>query len=50
MELPSLVHPSLSHQEMEVRVEIDPLPKGLNGRDDPGHNVSPGHESEITSQ
>ena len=31
-----LIHAALGHQKMEVHVEIDPVPKGLDGGDDRG--------------
>jgi len=37
-----LVHPAFGHQKMEVRVGIDPVPEGLNGRDDSGHQLAAG--------
>jgi hypothetical protein len=37
-------------EEMEMRVDIDPVPKGLNGRDDPGLMSLPGREFQITGQ
>jgi hypothetical protein len=30
------VHPALSHQKMEVRVKIDPVPEGLDDGDNAG--------------
>ena len=36
MEYALLVHPALGHQEMEVGVEIYPVPEGLDGGDDAG--------------
>jgi hypothetical protein len=35
---------------MEVHVEIDPVPKGLDGGDDPGRKRAPGHNLEVTAQ
>jgi hypothetical protein len=35
---------------MEVHVEIDPVPKGLDGGDDPGRKPAPGHSLEVTAQ
>jgi hypothetical protein len=35
---------------MEVHVKIDPVPKGLNGGDDPGRKRAPGHNHEISGQ
>jgi hypothetical protein len=40
-----LVGPALGHQKMEVHVEIDPVPKGLDGGDDPGRKRAPGHNT-----
>ena len=40
-----LVHAALGHQKMEVHVEIDPVPKGLDGGDDPGRKRAPGHST-----
>ena len=45
-----LVHPALGHQEMEVRMDIDPVPKCLNGRDDSGHQLATGQNLEIPGQ
>src|SRR4030042_2763087 len=45
-----LVHPAFGHQKMEVRVGIDPVPEGLNGRDDSGHQLAPRDNLAITSQ
>jgi hypothetical protein len=42
MEEAGLVHSTLGHQEMEMGVKIDPVSKGLNGRDNPGHQLAPG--------
>jgi len=39
MELPSLIHSSLGHQEMKVGVKVDPGAEGLNGGDDPGMSL-----------
>ena len=50
MELPSLVHSALGHQQMEVRVEVDPVAKCLDGSNHSGHNVSACHEFEITDE
>jgi len=35
---------------MEVHVSIDPVPKGLDGGDDPGRKRAPGHNLEVTAQ
>ncbi len=50
VEGPGLVHSALGHQEMEMRVKIDPVAKGLNGRDDPGHDIARGDHFEITDE
>ena len=42
MEEPGLIHPALGHQEMEMRVEIYPVAKGLDGGDDPGPKLTSG--------
>jgi hypothetical protein len=42
MEDARLVHPAFGHQEMEVRVKIHPGSKGLDRRDDPGHQLAAG--------
>ena len=42
--------PTLGHQEMEVEVKINPVPKCLNGRDDSRHKLAPGCHLEITGQ
>jgi hypothetical protein len=34
MEDARLVHSTLGHQEMEVRMKIDPVPECLNGGDE----------------
>src|SRR4030042_842703 len=44
------VHPAFGHQKMEVGVGIDPVPEGLNGRDDSGHQLALGHGFEIAGQ
>jgi hypothetical protein len=31
-------------------VEIDPVPEGLDGGDDPGRKRTPGHNLEVTAQ
>jgi len=31
-------------------VSIDPVPKGLDGGDDPGRKRAPGHNLEVTAQ
>ncbi len=36
-----------NHQKMEVRVEIDPVAKGLNGGNHSGHQLAPGRNFEI---
>jgi hypothetical protein len=45
-----LVRSSLGHQEMEMGVKIYPVPVGLNGRDDSGHQLALGHGFEIAGQ
>jgi hypothetical protein len=50
MEETRLVHSALSHQEVEVRVKIDLVPKCLNGRDDPGHKLASGYNLAIAGQ
>jgi len=35
---------------MEMRMKIDPIPEGLNGRDDAGLNRSPGGRFEVPGQ
>ena len=35
MESSLLIRPALSHQAVEVRMKVDPVPEGLDGRDDP---------------
>ena len=47
---PGLIHSSFRYQEMEVGMEIDPVAKGLNGRDDPGHQLTPRGPREIAGQ
>jgi len=41
------LHPTAA---MEVGVKIDPVPEGLDGRDDAGHKCAPGHEFEVSGQ
>jgi hypothetical protein len=36
VEDPCPVHAAFGHQEMEVRVEVDPIPEGLDGGNDTG--------------
>ena len=31
-------------------MKIDPVPKGLDGGDDPGRKLAPGHSLEVTAQ
>ncbi len=50
MEDPGLVHSALGHQEMEMRVEVDPVAKGLDGGNDPGCECTPGYDLKITGQ
>jgi len=50
MENARLVHAALGHQKMEVHTKIDPVPKGLDGGDDPGRKRAPGHNLEATAQ
>ncbi|MCX6563162.1 MAG: hypothetical protein NTU60_06105 [Candidatus Aminicenantes bacterium] len=50
MEGTPLVHAALGHQVMERGVEINPVPKGLDGGDDPGRKRVPGHNLEVTAQ
>jgi hypothetical protein len=35
---------------MEMGVQINPVPKGLDGGYDPGRKRAPGHNLEVTSQ
>jgi hypothetical protein len=50
MEDARFVGPAFGHQKMEVHVEIDPVPEGLDGGDDPGRKRAPGHSLEVTAQ
>ena len=50
MEDARLVHAALGHQEMEVGVEVYPVPEGLDGRDDTGRKRAPGQAFEVTGQ
>jgi hypothetical protein len=50
MEDARLVHAALGHQVMEIGVEIDPVPKGLDSGDDPRRKCAPGHNLEVTAQ
>jgi hypothetical protein len=34
---------------MEVRVKIDPVSKGLDGRNNSGHKLAPGYKLEVAS-
>jgi len=36
VEDPGPVHAALGHQEMQVRVEVDPIAEGLDGDNDTG--------------
>jgi hypothetical protein len=45
-----LIHSALGHQEVQVRMTIDPVPKCLDGRDDSGSKLAPGYKREITGQ
>jgi hypothetical protein len=38
-----LVHSALGDQEMEVRMRIDAVAEGLNGRNDSGPKLAPGY-------
>jgi hypothetical protein len=37
------VYPALGHQKMQMRVEIDAVPEGLDDGDNPGLEDRPGH-------
>jgi hypothetical protein len=50
VESPGLVHSALGHQEMQMGVEIDPVAKCLNGRDDSGPKLTPRDSREITDE
>jgi hypothetical protein len=50
MEDARLVHAALGYQVMEMGMEINPVPKGLDGGDDPGRKRAPGHNLEVTAQ
>jgi hypothetical protein len=43
MEEARLIYSVLGHQEMQTGVKIDPVAKCLDGRDNSGHQLSPGH-------
>ena len=45
-----LVHSALGHQKMEVHVEINPVPEGLDGGHDPRRKRAPGHNFEVSGQ
>jgi len=50
MEEARLVHSAVGDQEMEVRMDIDPVPKCLNGGDDSGPKLASAHDFEIAGQ
>ena len=50
MEEARLVHSALGHQEMEMRVAIDPGSEGLDGGNHSGHQLALGCHLEITGQ
>ena len=39
MEDPRPVHAALGQQEMQMRVEVDPIPEGLDGDNDAGDEL-----------
>jgi len=41
---------ALGHQKMEVRVRIDPVPKGLDHGNDARRKRAPGHNFEVKGQ
>jgi len=45
-----LVRPALGHQVMEMGVEINPVPKGLDSRDDAGRKRALSQEFEVSGQ
>ena len=45
-----LIHSTLGHQELEVRVTIDPVYERLNGGNNPGHQLPAGYHLKITRQ
>jgi hypothetical protein len=47
MEDPRPVHAALGHQEMEVRVEVDPIPESLDGDNDTGDEIFARHGLKI---
>jgi hypothetical protein len=50
MEDARLMRPAFGQQKMEVEMKIDPVPEGLDGRDDPGLKRASGQDFEVTSQ
>lgn len=42
VEDPALSHSAVRHQEMKVRVKIDAVAEGLDGGDNPGHQLASG--------
>ena len=50
MEDARLVHSTLGHQEMQMRMQIDPVAECLNGGDNPGLKLSPCDSREITNK
>ncbi|MFO7733235.1 MAG: hypothetical protein R6X21_06250 [Candidatus Aminicenantes bacterium] len=41
---------ALGHKEMEMAMEVDPVAKCLDSRDNPGHELAPRDSLEITDQ
>ena len=41
------VHSALGDQKVEVRMEVDPVPKGLDGRDDARDEILPRQGLEV---
>ena len=50
MEDARCVHAALGRQEMDMGMNINPIPEGLDGRDDAGRKRTPGHNLEISGQ
>jgi len=50
MEDAAVIHSALGHQEMEVRVKVDPIPKGLDRGDDARHGILLCHSPEVDGQ
>jgi hypothetical protein len=50
MEGPALIHSALGHQEMEARVKVNPIRKGLDRGDDARRDIFLCHSPEVNGQ